>query len=915
MDLTGIIRKAGISQDKAENNSYLEQAKQRDPANLYIYFLQVRYGRRKVAERKWEQEKIPNIGKAKKLLTLQPGAVIADGKTTKEALFKALQLIPEAEMIPCGLTFQAKGLFGLRTRCTVEYSVEYPAALINRCCRHLDRSDCWEILTQLAQKGYPEAQYRVGMEAWNGKNVIQDYEVSVAWLLASAQQEHAGAQYQLGRAYEQGLGVEKNVSEAKKWYEKAAKQRRQTKKQLGKLFQTAENHRLGKNGAKNLQNAFSCYLEAAKSGHGRSQFMVARAYEKGEGTRQSLEEAVYWYEKAAEQGDTAAMDRLKELSRAVVETDQAVKDGNSAPKPETPASKPETQIDPNQLNELYQTAENYRLGRNGAKNLQNAFSCYLKAAQSGHGQSQLMTARAYEKGEGTSRSLKEAVYWYKKAAEQGNTVAMDRLKKLGEPVLETADSTSCTKHDIQASKSETQSCPKQLNELHQMAENEQLEKSETTDISPAFRCHFEAAQSGDVLSMITIARAYEAGEGLPADCVKACLWYLKAAASQNEEAIKALEHPELQAEIGRMYQCGEGVSQNSQEAMKWYRKAANQGNAKAQFELGYAYESGEGIPVDRVMACLWYLKAAAGKDEEAIKALKRPKLQAEIGRMYQCGEGVSKSSQEAMKWYRKAANQGNAKAQFELGYAYESGEGIPVDRAMACRWYLQAAAGKDEEAIKALKRPELQCELGRMYQCGEGVSKSSQEAMNWYRKAANQNDANAQYALGRMYQYGEGVLQSQQQAMEWYRKAADQGNVNAQFELGRAYESGAGVSGSMESAVEWYAKAASAGHTAAAERLEILKKQLYSESVSAATRQLKQSTEKGAPPITWELRNADADELYDHAVDMERNRDELTAILYYSWAAQKGSKKALCTLINMGAQGSLYFFDHPIKAE
>ena len=42
--------------------------------------------------------------------------------------------------------------------------------------------------------------------------------------------------------------------------------------------------------------------------------------------------------------------------------------------------------------------------------------------------------------------------------------------------------------------------------------------------------------------------------------------------------------------------------------------------------------------------------------------------------------------------------------------------------------------------------------------------------------------------------------------------------------------------------------------------------------------------------------------------------DMLEAVVWYVWAAQRGSKKALYTLLNMGATGSLYFFDQPIAA-
>ena len=44
------------------------------------------------------------------------------------------------------------------------------------------------------------------------------------WWRRAADQAHAGAQGNLGQAYETGEGVSKDLTEARRWYQKAADQ-------------------------------------------------------------------------------------------------------------------------------------------------------------------------------------------------------------------------------------------------------------------------------------------------------------------------------------------------------------------------------------------------------------------------------------------------------------------------------------------------------------------------------------------------------------------------------------------------------------------------------------------------------------------------------------------------------------------
>lgn len=71
------------------------------------------------------------------------------------------------------------------------------------------------------------------------------------------------------------------------------------------------------------------------------------------------------------------------------------------------------------------------------------------------------------------------------------------------------------------------------------------------------------------------------------------------------------------------------------------------------------------------------------------------------------------------------------------------------------------------------------------------------------------------------------------EAIICFQKAAEQGYTAAQYHLGSCYEHGYGTDADVDSACKWYRIAASKGHVAAADRLEMLNRNLQKESVEA----------------------------------------------------------------------------------
>lgn len=127
---------------------------------------------------------------------------------------------------------------------------------------------------------------------------------------------------------------------------------------------------------------------------------------------------------------------------------------------------------------------------------------------------------------------------------------------------------------------------------------------------------------------------------------------------------------QAQYELARAYEAGNGVPKNFPKALELYTSAAERGFGPAQMTLGYFYQYGEGVPKNPEKALSWSRKAA---DQGA------PQAAHNIGVMYDEGVDISEDNSQAIKWYTKAANAGFCPSLLNLGVMYHKGEGTPKD--------------------------------------------------------------------------------------------------------------------------------------------------------------------------------------------------------------------------------------------
>src|SRR3970040_2648612 len=77
-------------------------------------------------------------------------------------------------------------------------------------------------LQPLAERGDPQAQYRVAIMAQVGLGMVKNCAIAVQWMRAAAEQGLALAQHGLGFMYFQGECTRAAAAEAARWFRLAA---------------------------------------------------------------------------------------------------------------------------------------------------------------------------------------------------------------------------------------------------------------------------------------------------------------------------------------------------------------------------------------------------------------------------------------------------------------------------------------------------------------------------------------------------------------------------------------------------------------------------------------------------------------------------------------------------------------------
>lgn len=147
---------------------------------------------------------------------------------------------------------------------------------------------------------------------WSGRAAAVEASSDTGLSAFVATTDLVAGYYRLGRDYELGRGVEKDLFEAARQYELAARQGHvEAQYSLALLFVGAV-----PDSPRSLQKSFRWFGEAARSGHERAAYFLAMSFQNGVGTDRNSEKAFEWYRRSAMSGNGEAMNALARMYAA-----------------------------------------------------------------------------------------------------------------------------------------------------------------------------------------------------------------------------------------------------------------------------------------------------------------------------------------------------------------------------------------------------------------------------------------------------------------------------------------------------------------------------------------------------------------------------------------------------------------------
>lgn len=156
-----------------------------------------------------------------------------------------------------------------------------------------EQEEAVQTLEQLWDAGFAVAAHQLGKCWQDGLGVLPDDNKAELWFRRSAEAGNDFSQYALGKL----LQGQKRIAEAVEWYEQASAQSNQyADYRLGKLYL------MGEETPKDVKEAVRCLTASAEAGNQYAQYALGKLYLD----RQDGEEAYYWFSQSADQGNEYA---------------------------------------------------------------------------------------------------------------------------------------------------------------------------------------------------------------------------------------------------------------------------------------------------------------------------------------------------------------------------------------------------------------------------------------------------------------------------------------------------------------------------------------------------------------------------------------------------------------------------------
>lgn len=378
---------------------------------------------------------------------------------------------------------------------------------------HANHIDSDVPLVQRAKMAYDAKQYDDALELYR----------------EGAEQGDAEAQFMMGLFYEEGVLVPRRCDKALNFYNKSANQNH-----IRAMQQLAEIYRFGKGVPQNEDTSIKWLLRAARVNGKGMALLGTLCYMEGKGVHQDWLMAMRWFQEA-EQYDYLSTreiyDIMCELGRDVPPDNETAYKHYSA---DCQRNDPVAQ---------WKLGACYAYGLGIEQNWNKAIAMYDKSAQQGYALAQFHLAECFRCGRGVPQDYAKAFELYQKAAEQGLAYAQYR-----------AGDCLYSGWGVEANKSQGIAYLKR------------------------------AANSGLALAQWRIGWELQGKRGCVPDSwlqdMRAFDWYLKAA-EQGLRRAECLVGICYEYGVGGCDNHGLGVEERQEKALMWYLKAAAKGDEDA----------------------------------------------------------------------------------------------------------------------------------------------------------------------------------------------------------------------------------------------------------------------------------------------------------------------------------------------
>jgi|SRR5574344_207306 uncharacterized protein len=252
-----------------------------------------------------------------------------------------------------------------------------------------------------ASKGDAYAMLAIAKNFYYGYNGKRDYTQAFNWYSKAADANLTEAQYGLGVIYAEGIGVDVNISEAKKLLTQAA-----NKNYEPAMVYLADIYTKGTDGSKDPINAVALLEKAVNLGNTEAMVKLAQANLNGLYSPLDCPKIQELLDKAVKANETQAYAEYAKMYNKGICVSR---------NDETSQTYLEKAANTGDYSSMY----NLGLSYDKNQEYQKAIKWYKKAAINGHAKAQLNLGNLYAQGDGINKNLDTALYWFLEAAKLG----------------------------------------------------------------------------------------------------------------------------------------------------------------------------------------------------------------------------------------------------------------------------------------------------------------------------------------------------------------------------------------------------------------------------------------------------------------------------------------------------------------